>query len=132
VPSPDRLAISMRGTPEVLVAQNNYSFEDLVAKCRKQTPKWDVVDCQYWALSNKQYHGAYTEEARRAMSGTMATGDSVAKIAVPALILKVDASPDVRKSHQEAAGVLQKGRRVHVDGAGHNLHHDQLERTVRC
>ncbi len=127
---PDPLSFSMRGTPDLLVAQNNYRFEDLVGKCRKQTPKWDLVDCQYWALSKKQYHGAYTEEAWQAMSGAMATGESLAKIPVPALILKADAAPEVRKSHQEAASVMQKGRLVHIDEAGHNLHHDQLERTV--
>ncbi len=120
----------MRGTPETLVTQNNYRFEDLVARCRRQSSKWDVVDCQYWALSKKQYHGAYTEDAWQAMSGTMATGESLATIAVPALILRADAAPDVRKSQQEAARVMQKGRLVHIDGAGHNLHHDQLARTV--
>src|SRR3990170_2950773 len=56
----DRLSVSMLGTPETLVAQNNYSFDDLVATCKRNTPKWDSVDCQYWALSKKQYHGAYT------------------------------------------------------------------------
>jgi hypothetical protein len=25
---------------------------------------------------------------------------------------------------------MQKGKLVHIDGAGHNLHHDQLQRTV--
>jgi pimeloyl-ACP methyl ester carboxylesterase len=128
--APDRLSVSMRGTPDVLVSQNNYRFDDLVATCRRQSSKWDVVDCQYWALSKKQYHGAYSEETWRAMSGTMATGESLAKIPVPALILKADASPEVRKSHQDAASVMQKGRLVHIDGAGHNLHHDELARTV--
>jgi pimeloyl-ACP methyl ester carboxylesterase len=126
----DRLAISMRGSPEVLVAQNNYGFEDLVAKCRRQTPKWDVVDCQYWALSKKQYHGPYTDGTWQAMSGTMRTGDALARIPVPALILKADAPPEVRKTHQDAAAALPKGTLVHIDGAGHNLHHDQLARTV--
>jgi pimeloyl-ACP methyl ester carboxylesterase len=60
----------------------------------------------------------------------MRTGDSLAKIMVPALILKADAPPDVRKTHQEAASVMPKGKLVHIDGAGHNLHHDQLARTV--
>ena len=129
-PAPDRLSVSMRGTPEALVAQNNYAFDDLVATCRRQSKKWDLVDCQYWALSKKQYHGPYTDEAWRAMSGTMATGESLAKIPVPALVLKADAPPDVRKTHQEAASVMQKGRLVHIDGAGHNLHHDELKRTV--
>lgn len=25
---------------------------------------------------------------------------------------------------------MQKGKLVHIDGAGHNLHHDNLPRTV--
>lgn len=128
--APDRLSISMFAAPETLVAQNNYSFDDLVATCRRQHPKWDMVDCQYWALSKKQYHGPYTSEARQAMSGTMQTGDALARITVPALILKADAPPEQRKVHQEAASVMQNGRLVHVDGGGHNLHHDELHRTV--
>jgi pimeloyl-ACP methyl ester carboxylesterase len=60
----------------------------------------------------------------------MRTEESLAKIPVPALILKADASPEQRKAHKEAASVMQKGKLVHIDDAGHNLHHDQLERTV--
>jgi len=127
---PDEFSVSMRGTPETLVAQNNYRFEDLVARCRRNTPKWDLVDCEYWALSKKQYHGPYTEEASQAMSGTMRTGQSLQEIQVPALILKADAPPETRQAHQEAASVMPNGRLVHIDGAGHNLHHDELERTV--
>jgi pimeloyl-ACP methyl ester carboxylesterase len=128
--APDRLPVSMFGAPETLVAQNNYKFEDLVATGRRQSPKWDSVDVWYWALSKKQYHGAYTSEAWQAMSGPMNTGNALAKIKVPALILKADAPPEMRKANEEAARVMQKGRLVHIDGAGHNLHHDQLARTV--
>lgn len=108
---------------------NNYSFDDLVAKAHRQNPKWDIVDCQYWALSKKQYHGAYTSEEWQAMSGSMRVGDALSKIPVPTLILKADASPEARKGHLDAAKVMQKGRLVHVDNAAHNLHHDQLSRT---
>lgn len=128
--APDRLSVSMFGPPETLVAQNNYNFEDLVATCRRQSPKWDIVDCQYWALSKKQYHGAYTSEAWQAMSGSMRTGDSLAKIPVLALILKADTSPEGRKSNEEAVREMPKVKLVHIDGAGHNLHHDELKRTV--
>jgi pimeloyl-ACP methyl ester carboxylesterase len=129
--APDRLSFTMMGSPEVLVAQNNYSFDDLVATCRRQNPKWDIVDCQYWALSKKLYHGAYSAEAfREVMQGSMRTGESLAKIPVPMIILKADASPEQREAHQEAASVMQKGKLVHIDGGGHNLHHDQLERTA--
>jgi pimeloyl-ACP methyl ester carboxylesterase len=129
--SSDPLAISMFAPPERLTKQNNYSFDELVAKCRRESPKWDLVDCQYWALSKKQYHGPYSDQARQAMSGSMRTGDSLAKIPVPMLILKADASPEARQAHKEAASVMQKGSLVHIEDAGHNLHHDQLTRTVQ-
>lgn len=63
------------------------------------------------------------------MTGAMQIGDSLKKISVPAMILKADASPEDRKAHQEAASALQNGELVHIDDAGHNLHHDQLNRT---
>lgn len=128
--APDRLSVNMVSSPETLVAQNNYRFEDLVATGRRQFPKWDSVDVYYWALSKKQYHGPYTNEAWQAMSGTMRTENALAKIQAPAIILKADGSPEVRKTNEEAARVMQKGKLVHIDGAGHNLHHDQLARTV--
>lgn len=128
--APDRLRVNMFGDPETLVAQNNYKFEDLVATGRRQNPKWNDLDVYYWALSKKQYHGAYSNETRQAMSGTMSTADALAKIQVPALILKADATPEVRKANEEAARVMQKGKLVHIDGAAHNLHHDQLAKTV--
>jgi pimeloyl-ACP methyl ester carboxylesterase len=129
-PAPGSLPFSMSGTPEALAAQNNYSFDDLVAKCGRESTKWDPADCKYWALSKKQYHGPYTPAQSRAMQGTMATGDSLAKIPTPALILKADTSPEGRKANDEGASVMQKGKLIHIDGAAHNLHHDQRKRTV--
>ena len=120
----------MFGSPETLVAQNNYSFEDLVATGKRRHPKWDIVDNQYWALSKKQYHGGYSQEMFAVMSGAMRTGDSLAKIPVPMIILKADASPEAREAHHEAAKAMRKGKLVHIDGAGHNLHHDDLKQTV--
>ena len=126
----DRLSVSMFGSPETLVAQNNYSFEDLVASGTRQNPLWSKADIEYWALSKKQYHGPYSSEASQVMTGTMNIGNSLAKIQVPAIILKADASPEVRKSNEAAAAAMQKGKLVHIDGAAHNLHHDKLERTT--
>lgn len=124
------IPVSMFGSPEELVAQNNYSYDDLLAKCRRDNPKWDIVDCQYWALSKKQYHGPYSVAQSRAMTGTMSTADALARITVPALILKADAPPAVRKANEEAAKVMKHGKLIHIAGAGHNLHHDERKRTV--
>jgi pimeloyl-ACP methyl ester carboxylesterase len=120
----------MFGDPQTLVKQNNYSYEELVARCHHQSPKWDIVDCEYWALSKKQYHGPYSKAEGEAMSGSMRTQESLAKITVPALILKADAPPEARKAQDEAARVMQHGYLVHIADSGHNLHHDQLSRTV--
>ena len=128
--TPDHLSVAMFGSPETLVAQNNYKFEDLVATGRRQFPKWADLDIYYWALSKKQYHGPYTSEEGQAMTGTMNTADALAKIEVPALILKADAPPEVRRENEEAAKVMKKGKLVHIDGSAHNLHHDQLAKTV--
>lgn len=127
---PAATAPRMFKSPDTLVAQNNTRFEDLVANGHRQNPKWDSVDVYYWAFSKKQYHGPYTPGQAQALSGTMNTADALGKIKVPAIILKADASPEVRKANEEAASVMQKGKLVHIDGAGHNLHHDQLAKTV--
>ncbi len=126
-PDRNRLSINMAGTPEILVAQNNYRFEDLVATGRRQFPKWSDADVQYWALSKKQYHGAYSADAWQAMSGSMRIGDALARIPVPALILKADASPERRQTEQAAIEGLEQVKQVHVEGGGHNLHHDELQ-----
>lgn len=128
--APDRLAISMLGSPETLVTQNNYKFDDLVATCRRQTPKWQLADCQYWALSKKQYHGAYTDKEWQAVTGMIAINDSLTKISAPALFVKADAPPERRKGDEQAVKVVRNGKLVHLDGTGHNLHHDDLNRTV--
>ena len=125
-------ALVMAGTPEALVAQNNRSYDDLLAQCRQQTPKWDPLDCAYWAVSKRQYHGLYVSGGGRGRGGRggMSTAEALSKITVPALILKQDAPPETRKANEEAAKVLKNGKLVHIDGAGHNLHHDQRQRTL--
>lgn len=126
-----KLSINMFGDPETLVAQNNYSYDDLVKLGRQQNPKWDIVDVQYWALSKKQYHGAYTQAEANAMFGTMNITGALAKITVPSLVLKADTSPEGRKANEDAVKGMKLVKLVHIDGAAHNLHHDQLARTVK-
>ena len=132
-------SLVMGGTAEALVAQNNRSYEDLVATCQKQTPKWDLLDCQYWAVSKRIYHGSYASGAGRGAGagrgpgggGGTSTADTLSKITAPALILKADAPPETRAANDAAAKALKNGRLVHIDGAGHNLHHDELQQTVK-
>lgn len=129
-PSSDPLAISMRGTPETMVAQNNYNFDDLVAKAHRENPRWSLKDCEYWAVAIKRYHGPYSDETWQAMFGTMRNDNALAKIQVPMVILKADASPEIRAVHQESASIMQKGKLIHIDNSAHNVQRDQPERVV--
>lgn len=126
----DRLSFQMMADPETLVTQNNHDFEDIVATGRRQFPKWSDADVKYWALSKKQYHGAYSDQAWQAMSGAMRIGDSLARIPVPALVLKADAPPEGRAANEASVEGMDRVKLVHIDGGAHNLHHDELERTV--
>lgn len=128
--APDRLSIQMMADPRTLVAQNNFKFEDLVATGQRQFRKWSDADIKYWALSKKQYHGAYSDQAWQAMSGAMRIGDSLGKIPVPALILKADAPPEGRRTNEASVEGMGRVKLVHIDGGAHNLHHDELERTL--
>lgn len=126
-----KISVNMFGDPETLVMQNNYSYEELLELGKRQNPKWDIVDNQYWALSKKQYHGAYTPEQQQAMRGTMSTADALQKIQVPSIILKADTNPEGRKANEDAVAELENVMLVHLDGTGHNLHHDDLAATVK-
>jgi len=117
-------------TPEELVAWNNTSFDDLMAQCRSGTPKWSEVDCEYWALSKKQYHGTYAGGNRGFAANTRSTQTTLAMIQVPTLVLKADAFAEDRAADQEVVSEIENVNVVHIDGAGHNLHHDELEATV--
>jgi len=122
-------ALVMFGTPEALVNQNNRPYEELVGQCRKQSPKWDVLDCEYWAESKKLYHGDYS--ASEFQFPRVNVPQTLGRITAPLLILKADAPPETRKANEEVAKVIHKGKLVHIDGAAHNLHHDQRQRTVQ-
>ncbi|HYQ57557.1 MAG TPA: alpha/beta hydrolase [Draconibacterium sp.] len=129
-PPSDPMAITMRGTPETLVAQNNYSFDALEGKAHRENPRWSAMDCEYWAVAIKRYHGPYSNDIWQAMSGTMRNNNALVKIPLPMIILKADAPPETREAHQEAASVMQNGKLVHIDNSAHNLQRDQPERSA--
>lgn len=51
------------------------------------------------------------------------------KITAPTLILKADAQGDIRIQNEEVTKLLTSGRIVHVEGAGHCVHRDQMQRA---
>ena len=129
--APDRQATSMRPTPEVLVAQNNQPFDDLVAKCRKQTPNWDVVDCQVPGRSRRSSTTVSTRTRRgRRCSAGCARATRSRRFRCPCSSSRRMRRPTSGRRTRRQRASYPRGGSVHIDGAGHNLHHDQLARTV--
>jgi len=112
-----------------ILARNNTTYEELVAQCLKNNPQWGRSECEYWAPSKRLHH---PDTAYRSRSGRPATSELFANITAPTLILKADAEGDVRMQNEEVAGLLNNGRIVHVEGAGHSVHRDQKERLIKA
>jgi pimeloyl-ACP methyl ester carboxylesterase len=136
--APNPLSVGMRGTPDAMVAQNNYKYEDLVAKARRDNPRWSMMDCQYWAVAIKRFHGTYTDALPQATAGgtrgrtpgATRGEDPLSKIQAPVIILKADAPADVRDAQQKAASVMKNGKMVTIDGSAHNVQRDQPDRAA--
>lgn len=110
-----------------ILARNNTPEASLVAGCMKNSPKWGQSECEFWAPSKRRHHPATvlnTPAARPPMS------ELFPKITAPTLILKADAQGDLRKQNEDVASRLQKGKIVHITGAGHNVRRENKTMTL--
>lgn len=111
-----------------ILARNNNSYDELLADCMQNSPRWSRSECEYWARSKKLHH---PNTALRNHSGRPMMSDLFPKITAPTLILKADAQGDIRIQNEEVAKLLSHGRIVHIEGAGHCVHRDQMQRTLQ-
>ena len=109
-----------------ILVRNNSSFDELVRECVERFPKWDLQECRIWAPSKRLHHPSnsyryplYQERPPMA--------DLFARITAPALVVKADAEAADRAVDVEVANNLQRGRIVHIDGAGHHVRRDQKD-----
>lgn len=102
-------------------------YEELLAKCTASSPGWSRSECEYWARSKRLYHPYL---ALRSMGERPAVSELFERITAPTLILKADAQGDDRTKNEEVAKILKNGRIVHVAGAGHCVHRDQMIQSL--
>ena len=107
--------------------RNNASFDDMVARCMKNTPYWGLEECRLWAPSKLLHH---PNNAFRSFSGRPSMEDLFDKITIPTLILKADATPDVRRQNEAVAKHLAHGKLVHIDGAGHSVRRERKSQLL--
>jgi pimeloyl-ACP methyl ester carboxylesterase len=131
IPRPGANASSNGPSPEErraqILARNNMTFDETVALCMKNSPRWGLSECRYWAPSKRLHH---PNNVLRSLGDRPPMSELFAKITVPTLILKADAEPAVRKQNEEIASRLKKGRIVHIDGAGHNVRREEKQRLL--
>jgi pimeloyl-ACP methyl ester carboxylesterase len=110
-----------------ILGRNNTPEATLVAGCMKNSPKWGQSECEFWAPSKRRHHPAtvLSNPAARPPISELFT-----KITAPTLILKADAQGDLRKQNEEVASRLQKGKIVHITGAGHNVRRENKAQTL--
>ncbi|MCP5110890.1 MAG: alpha/beta hydrolase [bacterium] len=111
------------------LARNNMTYEALVALCMKNTPQWGLSECEFWAPSKRLHHPA---TAFRRIGDRPPMSALLSKITAPTLLLKADAQGELRQQNEKAAGLLSKGRIVHIEGAGHNVRRDQKQRLLKA
>ncbi len=131
-----RPANSSRGASDVdqqekrrldILARNNRSYEDLLTERTDGSPDWSRSECEYWARSKKLHH---PNTAFRSTGERPAIDDMFTKITAPTLILKADAEGEAREKNEAVADLLSNGTLVHVEGAGHCVHRDQMDRSL--
>ena len=91
------------------------------------SPQWSRSECEYWARSKRLYH---PNTAFRRVGDRPAMNELFTKITAPTLILKADAQGETRAQNEAVADLLSNGRLVHVEGAGHCVHRDQMDRSL--
>lgn len=124
--SGDEAARQQRAMAQIL-ARNNTPYDELLAQCMHNSPGWSRSECEYWARSKRLYHPRL---ALRSIGERPTTADLFAKITAPTLILKADAQGDERAKNEQVAEILKNGRIVHIAGAGHCVHRDQMSRSL--
>lgn len=112
-----------------ILAQNNMTEDQLVARCLEENPQWGQCECEFWAPSKRLLH---PDNALRNTGSRPGMADLFADITAPTLILKADAEGELRRQNEEVAGMLTNGRIVHVEGANHNVRRDQKERLLEA
>ena len=125
--SPAEIAEAQEKRHAQILERNNMTYQELVAFVREGNSHWDRPEIEFWAVSQKLHH---PDNAYRTRGGYPAMTELFAKITAPTLILKADAEGDVRTQNEEVAGILQNGKIVHIEGAGHSVHRDQKERLL--
>ena len=111
---------------EWLLTLPSLSLEDVMAKCRKDSPNWPEIEVQPWAESKKQFDPTFIQ----VRSWTQDDWRDVAKaIQCPTLLVTSDSTrggivtPAIAAEATALNPLIQV---AHIDGAGHNIRRENF------
>ena len=124
-PSPAERQASIEGFRSSITERQRQTREQLVALCRAQSPTWAEEELDPWAASKLLVSPrvAHIAGSRRAP-----WRETASNIAAPTLLITADPGKAivVPKVAQEAVRLMQRGRELHIAGAGHCIHREQF------
>ncbi len=103
------------------------SLEELIARCRVESPGWDEEELGPWAESKLQVspeYGRFFAQEKRPWQ------EIFASIQCPMLLLVGEPHLDSHTAWDaavQATGIWQQGQLIHIAGAGHNVQRDRWE-----
>jgi len=105
--------------------------QELMKQARtKYHPGLTMFEYDHWAESKQLVHPNVIDILKGPGFGD--PREIFLKITAPTLILKAESKDEeYRKRHFETAALLQNGKLIHIEGAGHLIHHDKPVRTER-
>jgi pimeloyl-ACP methyl ester carboxylesterase len=113
---------------EFLKAASSMPMDDILAKCRKDSPTWDEIELPAWAESKQQFDLNFLS----ARQGTRRPGwkDIARAITVPTLLLTADVSKGAIVSPATAQEAREFNPLIQVAAiprAGHNIRREAFE-----
>jgi N-formylmaleamate deformylase len=109
----------------------NATLEQVMAKCRADSPTWDEVEIRPWAESKKQFD----PNVLQAGGTWMDWRDQVRGITVPTLLLTADPEKGSIVTPETAAEVQSLNPQiqvVHIPGAGHNIRRENYPAFMKA
>jgi pimeloyl-ACP methyl ester carboxylesterase len=112
--------------------RQSHSREEIIARCQAENPRWSEVECGPWADSKLQLN---PNLFKLLATPPPVWQDTVRRIACPVLLITADpemgaiVTPEIA---QEAAGIWQEGKVVHIPGAGHSIRRESFQPYVEA
>ncbi len=118
---------------EFLAVASSMKLEDIIAKCRKDSPTWNEIELPAWAESKQQFDINFVSSRQEIVRPNWK--DVAREFKVPTLLIKADVSkgaivsPQIAEQAQKINPLIQV---ADIAGAGHNVRREAFEDYMKA